>query len=180
MKYTILLVLLSLAQPVFAQTGISQGTAQLGGSVVLDFTSVSAEGQSQSGATIGLSPSFGYFVANNFEIYLSGNLTVAFGDLYEGSSKSVGAGLGARYLFPIGASELYLGLVFGIDVSIPDQGDNLVGFSFGIPLGFLIHLNPNVALDIGTRIRYMSASSGGVSADILDIPLGWFGVDMFF
>ena len=156
------------------------GTMQLGGAGTFNIEmTIPDEGDSVTGYSLGLTPSFGYFIIDNLEIGATALVAVGFGDKYDGSSKDIGFGVGANYFLPISSFVLHFGVGIGMNFMIPDEGDTQKALAIMAPIGLLMPLNDHVALDLGIQVNYlMSLEDHGNSS--FTLPIGYLGVQSFF
>ncbi len=178
---------LVLATPALAQDlDLDAGTMQLGGITTFTFESDSFDGaDSVSGIALRVAPEFGYFVIDNLALVARFSLGIFSGDLYDDSPTLLGFGVGGRYFLPLGPVAGYGGLEVGMGFAIPESGDTAKAFEIDVPLGLLIPLNSQVAIDGGLRIIYRRSlddcPTGAVcNTGELVIPVGYFGVQAFF
>lgn len=170
-----------MATPAFAQElNLDAGTMQLGGatSFIIDMNMPDV-GDSVTGMTLSIVPTFGYFIMDNLELNVDVSLGIFMGDLYDGYPTLLGFGVGGRYFIPMGGFVPYAGLRIGMGFLIPSEGDTAKALALALPLGVLLPLNEHVAIDAGIRIVYnMSLEDGGMAS--LSIPIGYFGVQAYF
>ena len=183
MKKAILVALAMLVLIPTANAGemkLDKGTMQVGGSITLDIDVVKPdEGDSVTGAQLGVNPTFGYFLINNLELLVSANFGTGFGDLYEHSAKDLGFGAGIKYFHRFGRVFGYAGAMIGMGFAIPEEGDTTKALAIGIPVGILWPLNMRVALDFGTTIGINKSLEDG-GGTVINIPIGYLGVQAFF
>lgn len=196
-------LLLSAASAIFALTAFAtaasalnlhtqRGYRELGGRIALDFENTFPHDKkavdSQSGGHFYLSPTFGYFFMDNFELNLEFELGLPFGDLYEKSDTTVGFGVGLQYIIALGSPiRPYVGLLLGMDFSVPDdsKADTTKFFNVTGQLGIMIPLfNEHVALDLGLRLQGKIDLNDHLEdaqrSDRLIVPLGYLGVRSFW
>lgn len=169
------------ATPAFAQDlDLDAGTMQIGGATSFIIDTVMPDvGDSVTGMTLSVVPTFGYFIMDNLELNVDLSLGIFMGDLYDGFPTLLGFGVGGRYFIPMGGFVPYAGLRIGMGFRVPSQGDTTKALAFAVPLGVLLPLNEQVAIDAGLRIVYnMSLEDGGMAS--LSIPIGYFGIQAFF
>ncbi len=165
-----------------AEMKLSKGTMQVGGTVTLDIEIVmpdSDELDNVTGAHLGVSPSFGYFIMDNLELLVAANFGMGFGDLYDGAAKDLGFGAGLKYFHRLGPVFGYAGVTVGMDFVLPDEGDTTKALAIGVPIGVLWPLNMRVALDLGTVVSFTKSLEDGGSS-FLNVPIGYLGVQAFF
>ena len=159
----------------------SSRTMQLGGKFTLNVdTTIPEGGNGQSGFRLEVSPHFGVFVADGFELFFATAIVVPFGDLYGNAAKNIGFFFGLRYVFDLGGRVLpYLGIAFGPDFIVPERGNTQAFFGFNLPLGILIALNQHVAINVGLAPSFAFGVSD-VRGAMIRIPMAFLGVDAFF
>jgi hypothetical protein len=151
------------------------GTMQVGGLLTFVFQDViPSQGNSTTGYLIALIPSFGYFVINGLEVTANFSFATAGGDLYSGSPKLVGFGIGARYVLNLGVLDPYFGVSLGMNFAIPDHGDTTKYFDVSGLLGVLIPLNQHVAVNLGISLigEIDLASNYQVNEFLLPVSVG--------
>ena len=166
---------------------LTSGTVQLGGAVGFTTLVDSAQGQTNTGFIFTLSPSAGYFVADNLELVAAIDLSIPFGDYYSNSfnfyfyPKRFAGELGARYHFALVSQVTgYAGLQVGFGYTwyensmVRNSGD----FTLTVPAGALVALNEHVALDVGLRL--ILSHNFEVDGWRFTVPLGYLGVQAFF
>jgi hypothetical protein len=160
---------------------IHSRTMQLGGKLSLTVdTAIPEGGSGQSGFQLEVSPHFGVFVADGFELMFTTAIVVPFGDMYDNAPKNIGFFFGLRYVFDLGGPVLpYLGIAFGPDFVVPSRGSTQTFFGFNLPMGILIALNRHVAINIGVAPAF-AFGIGDVRGTMIRIPMGFLGVDAFF
>lgn len=198
-------LLLTAASAIFALTAFAtaasalnlhtqRGYRELGGAIALDFTEVflhdsqSNDDVPRSGGKFFLSPSFGYFFMDNYELKLDFALGIGFGDLYETNPTTVAFTVGLEHVFtPNMPIRPYIGLGLGMSFSVPDERkvDTDKYFNVVGSLGVMIPLfNEHVALDLGVKfigvIDLNDHKEDSARADVLQIPLGYLGVRSFW
>lgn len=163
-----------------AQLNTKSGTMELGGNFSFTPTvTMPDQGSNQTNYTLSISPSAGYFLIDNLEIMGGFNATMFFGDNTDSLPKLVGFALGARYLLSLGSMAPYVGLMVGMDFTIPDQGSTQKAFDIIAPIGLLFALNEWVAIDAGLRFNFQLALDDP-KVNRLVIPIGYFGLQAFF
>jgi hypothetical protein len=178
---TVLAFALSLA-PLAMAEGLqtTAGTMQLGGSGTFNIEmTIPDQGDSVTGYSLGLTPTFGYFIIDNLEIGGTALVSVGFGDKYDGAPKTIGFGVGANYYLSLSSFVLHFGAGIGMGFLIPDEGDTQKSLAINAPIGLLMPFNDHVALDLGIQVTYiMSLEDGGNS--YFTLPIGYLGVQAFF
>lgn len=148
-------IALLLTMSVFSLASVAQtskGTLLLGGGA--GFTSES-EGESSS-STLELSPSLGYFLADNLAVGAQISFT-SFGGDSKGSQYSIGPAI-RYYAFELGSSAKIFGEAnfgFGSYDSGEEGVDALSSTSWGIKAGPAFFLNESIALE--TTVGYGSS-----------------------
>jgi len=175
----------SAAQADVVQLRYGPGSMMLGGRATFDIdtrTLAQANGEEETltGYKFRLAPEIGYFVHDSLALLGTILVDYGFGDLYkeaggQGKSKRAGLELGLRYFLPLAASEFYAGLQFGIGV----QDEDVDSTCLTLPLGFLIALTPDLALDLGARITYETQEESPDGKG-LHVPIGYLGVQAIF
>ena len=165
-----------------AELDLSAGTMQLGGNVSFRGEVVAPDGgDNVTGYELSFSPNFGIFVVEGLELLVRVTAQASFGDLNENDSNLYGFDGGVRYHFPTTAVVPYVGVELGYSVLVPKGGsslDDLDIFNLSIPAGILIALNESVAVDVGVRFNYQELLDG--SGSIINVPVGYLGVQAFF
>lgn len=149
---------------------MKRGTMELGGRATANI--VLQDGVSD--IFLDLSPSFGYFVARDVELFAGISMFVDEGDV------GVGFFGGVDYLIPahsvrpyIGGSVGYGNTLFGIGNAAFVPGDVV---TLSGRAGLLLPLNKHVAVDLGARVN-LNVADG---TTIVHIPLGYLGIRAFF
>ena len=142
-----------------AELAIEQGTMSLGGNAGL----LLIAGEGGSDVSINVSPSIGYFLSDNMQLF--GN--VHFG--YSGGV-SYGVGVGANYVMDVSSMKLYTGI--HADLLGAEGIDPFI--SVGAQVGLWIGLSESVALDVGIRPNYE------ISTGTFSMSAGYLGVNAFF
>jgi len=159
---------------------LTSGTMQLGGRLALSYEHVDDGHGYVNGAMLDISPAFGYFVADNFELLIGLLVAKGFGEIFEGYPADAGATIGIAYYFAFGeASAFYIGAQVGMQFTIPEEGDTYKWFVAAVPIGVLIGLNSHVAIDIGLRPQFMAGLDEPKIKQI-SAPIGYLGVQAFF
>jgi hypothetical protein len=159
---------------------LSKGTMQVGGEIA--FTHVSAFGDSggtSSAFAFVLSPTVGYFILDNVE--LLGQFSFGMAGDYDGNipQKLVSFALGVRDVLDAGwVVNPFFGVLLGMSFSIPDQEDTTKSLDLQVPFGVLIPLNQHVAINLGIKFQY--SRNLDTSVNVIQLPIGYFGVEGFF
>lgn len=149
---------------------VKRGTMELGGRATANIVL-------QNGVSdifLDLSPSFGYFVAKDVELFAGISMFVDEGDVGVGFFGGVDWLIPARGVRPyVGGSVGYGNTLFGIGEEAFVPGDVVTLSGRG---GLLLPLNKRVAVDLGARLNVDIADG----TTLIHIPLGYLGVRAFF
>lgn len=111
----------------------------------------------ESGWTINVLPTLGYFIASTIELTLRPEAIFRFGALYTKPvfvGHQLGVNLGARaYLFAAGRWSLYLGLHGGIGTLLLEENNTLVTYRAELEPGLLFALTASAALRVTASVR---------------------------
>jgi len=183
--------------PVFAPAGqqgsermkLKAGTMQAGGVVSLsshERIPLEGNGNSTTSYYLNLYPSFGYFVADRFELTANLSLQKNVGDNSSSSSTPLGIGVGLKYHIDFSAVFFYFGGNIGVDLDFPpsNAGSNAKTtgtLTLGVPVGILLPLNKWVALDIGMQVSMaLPFNTNATKVLSIDTEEGFMGVQAFF
>jgi len=186
LPFLVLILALTLPAAAAAQSSmeIHRGTMFAGGQIAFqsheqDFPAPTADG---SVKTVTFEPQIGWF----FKSYLAAVAGVGYqsvsGDALERDRFSVSGGV--RLFQPLALLHLYLGVegAFYFTSYEADDADTL-DFGLSAPLGVLIPLSRNVALDVGmrfTKIWRDNDHPAGQNYHSFIIDVGYLGVQAFF
>jgi hypothetical protein len=135
-------------------------------------------GNGPPGYLVNLSPSIGYFVSKGFELKAGISTNLYFGSL-ESIPNLFGFQFGVSYILDFGSAvSLYFGGSIGMNFLIPDSGSIQKSLALTLPVGILLHLNQNVAIDIGILGRYHYSLETG-NDDWGDVLLPTIGIRAF-
>lgn len=181
-----LILLMTLPAAAAAQSSmqIHHGTMFAGGQIAfqshdLDFPAPTADG---SVKTVTFEPQFGWF----FKSYLAAVAGVGYqsisGDTLERDRFSVSGGV--RLYQPLALLHLYAGIEGAFHFTSYEAGDaDTLDFGLSAPVGVLIPLSRNVALDVGmrfTKIWRDNDHPAGLNYHSFIVDVGYLGVQAFF
>jgi hypothetical protein len=157
----------------------SPGTVNLGGRVLFSAQVVIPEqGESVSGFRLELAPFVGLFVAEGLGINLAVAVGAGFGDLFEKTTKTVGFGLGIRYLFGDRLVRPFMSLALGGEFLIPDEGDDLTFLLLSPAIGVVVGVGEHAGLSFGVAGGF-NIGVGDTNATIVTVPISLLSLEVF-
>jgi len=186
---------------------LSQRTMTLGGTITASFDGDIPKDDDQTpmtGGNLTIWPEAGIFLIDQLELFLGIGFSVMLGEIRDSELAkwqidlwdSFGFDLGIKYIFDTGTIIYpYLGARIGMDIRFapepPDEiqtWENLKFFVLGAPIGILIGLSKQVALDVGLQFEFdVSLNKSEDTQEVyrqkighqLHLPFGYLGIQAF-
>lgn len=169
-----ILLLLLLSLSVFGESealDLSKGHFVAGGSAS---GAVLWDKNGNVGTRFDVRPSFGYLPLDQFSLETSFKLLI---DPVQGSETNLwGFGLAAYYYFNV---HTILSPYVGFGGEVEWMKKEFRGAALQFPIGLLIGLNKNVAINIGIPIR-LSIPNYDYGLALIEFPFGYYGLKAFF
>ena len=167
---SIILVLFIVCVSSASYSQTNKGNWIVSGSSTLQVTNNKFEGGDDGATTVILSPSIGYFVANNLSLGVAMTLMTS-----EGTTAISVLPTASYYIETQSQLKPFIDLGIGYS-SISDDEDTYGGLAIGAGVGIMYELNKNVGLNIGLQYLRSDYSEIGVANTIG----GMIGFSIFF